>query len=31
MERTDILVVGGGIGGIVASMTAKKCNPKRMY
>ncbi len=29
MERTDILVVGGGVGGIVSSMTAKRCNPKK--
>lgn len=29
MERTDILVVGGGVGGIVASITAKRCNPQK--
>ncbi len=29
MERTDILVLGGGVAGIVAATTAKRCNAQK--
>ncbi len=29
MLRTDVLVIGGGVGGIVSSITAKRCNSQK--
>lgn len=31
MERTDILVLGGGVAGIVAATTAKNATLRRMF